>query len=153
MMEVANNTAGAVVQSPTTQNGPPARFTADLKDDLATPTVKVIDLTQSLTTNATSPLAAPRPQVSLQEMVALSVALKSGVPLDVGDHDTEAHGNSKHNDGFFEDGVLQAMESDRTARGNQREVKVISNGHDHCKCCYLRSSATARLKISLHSNG
>jgi hypothetical protein len=52
-------------------------------------------------------------------------------PLDVGIHGIELRGSSLQNDGFFEKGVLMAMESDHIAGGNMREVKVIANGHCH----------------------
>lgn len=55
----------------------------------------------------------------------------TGKPLDVGISGQESPGNSKHNDGFFEKGVLKALESDHVAAGNIPAVKVIGNGHDH----------------------
>lgn len=54
-------------------------------------------------------------------------------PLDVGMHDLEGQGSAKKQDGFFHKGILQAMESDHRAGGNAHEVKVVSNGHCHCK--------------------
>ncbi|PFH51912.1 hypothetical protein AMATHDRAFT_141299 [Amanita thiersii Skay4041] len=52
-------------------------------------------------------------------------------PLDVGLHDLEGPGNAKTNEGFFEKGILQAMESDRRNAGPATEVKVVANGHCH----------------------
>ena len=55
----------------------------------------------------------------------------TGIPLDIGIHDLEGDGSAKKNDGFFEKGILQAYETEHTAGGNIREVKVIGNGHQH----------------------
>ncbi|KAF9005947.1 Metallo-dependent phosphatase-like protein [Cyathus striatus] len=52
-------------------------------------------------------------------------------PLDVGISGQEQRGNAKGNDGFFEKGILKAMESDHRAAGQAHEVKVIGNGHCH----------------------
>ncbi|KAL0570041.1 Phosphatase dcr2 [Marasmius crinis-equi] len=51
-------------------------------------------------------------------------------PLDVGLKESEAHGNAKGNDGFFEKGLLKAMESDHVS-SSSLEVKAIANGHCH----------------------
>ncbi|KAF8892061.1 Metallo-dependent phosphatase-like protein [Infundibulicybe gibba] len=51
--------------------------------------------------------------------------------LDVGASGQEQPGNAKHNDGFFENGILKAMESDHTGKGHALEVKVVGNGHCH----------------------
>lgn len=57
---------------------------------------------------------------------------QTDLPLDVGMHDLEAAGNAKKNDGFFEKGILNAMESNSLSISNSaREVKVIANGHCH----------------------
>lgn len=58
----------------------------------------------------------------------------TGLPLDIGIHDIEERGDAKHNDGFFDKGILQAYETDHNAGGNMKEVKVIANGHCHSKC-------------------
>jgi len=50
--------------------------------------------------------------------------------LDVGLHDLESAGNAKGSDGFFEKGILKALESDHITNTIQ-EVKVIGNGHCH----------------------
>ncbi|THH09733.1 hypothetical protein EW145_g1812 [Phellinidium pouzarii] len=55
----------------------------------------------------------------------------TGLPLDIGIHDLEEPGNAKHNGGFFENGILQALETDHSAGGGVKEVKVITNGHNH----------------------
>jgi hypothetical protein len=55
-------------------------------------------------------------------------------PYDVGLHNLEGPGASKKNDGFFEKGLLTAMESDHRARGAYHEVKVVANGHSHSEC-------------------
>ncbi|KAG2011738.1 phosphatase DCR2 [Coprinopsis cinerea AmutBmut pab1-1] len=52
-------------------------------------------------------------------------------PLDVGISGQETDGNAKGNDGFFEKGILSALESDHTSRQSIPEVKVIANGHCH----------------------
>lgn len=58
---------------------------------------------------------------------------ETGLPLDIGEHILEQAGSAKKSDGFFEKGVLNALESDHRSGGNVREVKVISNGHCHGK--------------------
>ncbi|KAJ6610238.1 Metallo-dependent phosphatase-like protein [Mycena sp. CBHHK59/15] len=58
----------------------------------------------------------------------------SGRPLDIGISGLEAKGNAQKSDGFFEKGILKALESDHvnmnTGVGTQ-EVKVIGHGHCH----------------------
>ncbi|EIN09401.1 Metallo-dependent phosphatase [Punctularia strigosozonata HHB-11173 SS5] len=54
-----------------------------------------------------------------------------GKSLDVGIHGLEDKGSAKKNEGFFEKGLLQALESEHNAGGNAREVKVVANGHCH----------------------
>lgn len=56
---------------------------------------------------------------------------ETGIPLDIGIHDIEDHGNAKGNDGFYEKGVLRAFETSHNAGGGQHEIKVIANGHCH----------------------
>ena len=51
-------------------------------------------------------------------------------PLDVGLSGLEGDGNAKKSEGFFEKGVLKAMESANVAN-KAHEVKVIGNGHCH----------------------
>ena len=55
----------------------------------------------------------------------------TGARLDKGIHGNEGPGAAKKSDGFFEKGLLKAMESDHRAGGNRREVKVVANGHCH----------------------
>jgi len=55
----------------------------------------------------------------------------TGKPLDVGISDLERKGSAKGSDGFFEKGLMTALESNHRARGVYREVKVIANGHSH----------------------
>lgn len=57
--------------------------------------------------------------------------------LDIGISGQELPGNAKNNDGFYEKGILQAMESDRQSLSNAPEVKAIGNGHCHCQSCHL----------------
>ncbi|KAJ2918633.1 hypothetical protein MD484_g1753, partial [Candolleomyces efflorescens] len=52
-------------------------------------------------------------------------------PLDKGITGQETPGNANTNDGFFEKGVLQALESDHVSHTAIPEVKVIGNGHCH----------------------
>ena len=54
----------------------------------------------------------------------------TGKRLDVGITGLEPPGNAKKSDGFFEKGVLKAMES-ANAANKALEVKVIGNGHCH----------------------
>ncbi|PPQ90772.1 hypothetical protein CVT25_010161 [Psilocybe cyanescens] len=55
----------------------------------------------------------------------------TGRALDVGISGQEPPGNAKNNDGFFEKGILKAMESDHVSNRNAHEVKAIGNGHCH----------------------
>ena len=57
--------------------------------------------------------------------------VRTGRPLDVGVHSEEAPGNAKQSDGFFEKGLLTAMESVHVANAGVNEVKVVGNGHCH----------------------
>ena len=43
----------------------------------------------------------------------------------------ERKGSAKGNDGFFEKGLMNALESNHRAGGLYREVKVVANGHCH----------------------
>jgi hypothetical protein len=54
----------------------------------------------------------------------------------VGLHDLESAGNAKKSDGFFEKGILKALESDHITNTIQ-EVKVIGNGHCHGMSAFL----------------
>jgi len=54
--------------------------------------------------------------------------------LDIGIHGQEAAGNAKSSDGFFEKGILKALESNHVNANTgygEKEIKVISNGHCH----------------------
>jgi hypothetical protein len=51
-------------------------------------------------------------------------------PLDVGIQDDKP-GSPLKNDGFFENGLLKAMESDHVTASHALEVKVVANGHCH----------------------
>ncbi|CAL1715541.1 unnamed protein product [Somion occarium] len=62
---------------------------------------------------------------------AADVDTRTGKPLNVGQHDIEGPGNAKRQAGFFHKGVLAAKTSDHRAGGDDREVKVIANGHCH----------------------
>jgi hypothetical protein len=63
----------------------------------------------------------------------------------VGISGLEGKGSAKGNDGFFEKGLMAALESSHRARGSYREVKVIANGHCHSKL-------VAHITISTNSN-
>lgn len=56
---------------------------------------------------------------------------KTSKLLDVGISGQEAQGSAKKNDGFFENGVLKALESPHVNKSPKPEVKVIANGHCH----------------------
>lgn len=56
---------------------------------------------------------------------------RTGQQLDFGLRGLEPSGAAKKSDGFFEKGLLKAMESDHLAGGSAREVKAIGNGHCH----------------------
>ncbi|KAI0832144.1 Metallo-dependent phosphatase [Trametes gibbosa] len=62
---------------------------------------------------------------------AADVDPATGRSLDIGEHDLEAPGSSKRQEGFFHKGILQASESDHRASGQASEVKVVANGHCH----------------------
>ncbi|KAI0774766.1 Metallo-dependent phosphatase [Trametes elegans] len=66
-----------------------------------------------------------------ESYAAADVDPSTGRILDVGIHDLETPGSSKRQDGFFEKGLLQALESDHRAGGRATEVKVVANGHCH----------------------
>ena len=70
---------------------------------------------------------------------------RTGKPLDVGIGDLEGKGSAKGNDGFFEKGLMSALESNHRARGIYREVKVVANGHSHRK-------STSYVPIQVSSN-
>lgn len=53
-------------------------------------------------------------------------------------HDLESAGNAKKSDGFFEKGILKALESEHITNTIQ-EVKVIGNGHCHGMSSFLSS--------------
>lgn len=65
---------------------------------------------------------------------AADINTATGATLDIGLSDLEKSGAAKKNEGFFEKGLLKAMESDHLAGGNAREVKVVANGHSHREC-------------------
>lgn len=54
----------------------------------------------------------------------------------MGLHGLESAGNAKKSDGFFEKGILKALESDHITNTIQ-EVKVIGNGHCHGMSSFL----------------
>jgi len=56
---------------------------------------------------------------------------RTNKPLDVGLYGNEPPGSSKTNKGFFDKGLLKALESDHVAARNALEVKVVGNGHCH----------------------
>ncbi|KAH9990180.1 Metallo-dependent phosphatase [Russula vinacea] len=62
---------------------------------------------------------------------------RTGLPLDVGSSDLEKPGSAKKNGGFFESGLLHALETPHRGAGGIPEVKVVGNGHchvtDNCK--------------------
>lgn len=49
----------------------------------------------------------------------------------MGISDLEGKGSAKGNAGFFEKGLMTALESNHRAGGGYKEVKVIANGHSH----------------------
>ncbi|KAF7308825.1 AIP3 domain-containing protein [Mycena kentingensis (nom. inval.)] len=55
---------------------------------------------------------------------------KNGRPLDIGISGQEDKGSAKESDGFFDKGILTALETD-SSRDTTPEVKVIGNGHSH----------------------
>jgi hypothetical protein len=62
--------------------------------------------------------------------IKVDINPSTGKALDVGITGLEGPGSAKKSDGFFEKGVLKAMESANVA-SKAREVKVIGNGHCH----------------------
>jgi hypothetical protein len=55
----------------------------------------------------------------------------SNKKLDVGEQ-LDPPGNPKKNEGFFEKALMKATENDMGGR----EVKVVANGHSHCRSLY-----------------
>ena len=49
----------------------------------------------------------------------------------MGISDLEGKGSAKGNDGFFDKGLMTALESNHRAGGVYQEVKVVANGHCH----------------------
>ncbi|KAJ7281601.1 Metallo-dependent phosphatase-like protein [Mycena rebaudengoi] len=86
----------------------------------------------------TSKLAKPNAimffHMPLPETYAQPDTDGKGRPLDIGITGAETKGSADNSDGFFEKGILAALESDHvnmnTGHGIQ-EVKVIGNGHGH----------------------
>jgi hypothetical protein len=58
---------------------------------------------------------------------------RTGRLLDVGTSDMEKQGSAKKSDGFFEKGLLRALETQHRGAGGTPEVKVVGNGHCHGK--------------------
>jgi hypothetical protein len=58
---------------------------------------------------------------------------RTGLPLDIGSSDLEGPGSAKKNGGFFQDGLLHALETQHRGAGGIPEVKVVGNGHCHGK--------------------
>ncbi|KAF8266128.1 Metallo-dependent phosphatase-like protein [Lactarius quietus] len=56
---------------------------------------------------------------------------RTGQLLDFGTSDLESPGSAKKNDGFFEKGLLRALETQHRGAGGIPEVKVVGNGHCH----------------------
>ncbi|KAJ6518748.1 Metallo-dependent phosphatase-like protein [Mycena sanguinolenta] len=51
-------------------------------------------------------------------------------PLDIGISGLEGKGDASDSDGFFDKGILKAMESEHVS-SNRQEVKIIGHGHCH----------------------
>ena len=71
------------------------------------------------------------PHHSRESYYPADVDSNTGLPLDTGMHGLEENGNAKNSDGFFDKGILQSFETDHSAGGTTKEVKVIANGHCH----------------------
>ncbi|KAJ7115908.1 Metallo-dependent phosphatase-like protein [Mycena epipterygia] len=85
-------------------------------------------------TPQTNKLAKPNAlmffHIPLSETYDKADTSSTGRPLDIGITGLEAKGNPKQSDGFFEKGILKALESDHVSN-NVQEVKVIGHGHCH----------------------
>jgi hypothetical protein len=68
---------------------------------------------------------------SQESYLNADVDSSTGKPLDVGISDLEGKGSAKGNAGFFEKGLMTALESNHRSGGVNREVKVVANGHCH----------------------
>ena len=68
--------------------------------------------------------------------------VRTGLPLDVGSSDLEGPGSAKKNGGFFENGLLRALETPHRGAGGVPEVKVVGNGHCHGKAVRLNLDLT-----------
>ncbi|KAJ7091319.1 Metallo-dependent phosphatase-like protein [Mycena belliarum] len=66
----------------------------------------------------------------LPETYAKADTGTNGRVLDIGISGLEPKGDAKKSDGFFEKGILQALESDHVS-SNVPEVKIIGHGHCH----------------------
>ena len=70
---------------------------------------------------------------SQESYAAPDIDSRTGQPLDFGSSDLESPGSAKKNDGFFEKGLLRALETQHRGAGGIPEVKVVGNGHCHGK--------------------
>ena len=65
---------------------------------------------------------------------------RTGLPLDLGSSDLEGRGSAKKNGGFFQNGLLHALETQHRGAGGIPEVKIVGNGHCHGKAVCSVSS-------------
>lgn len=86
----------------------------------------------------------PRPE----SYIKADIDSQTGKPLDLGLHNLEPAGNAKKSDGFFEKGILKALESEHVTNTAQ-EVKVIGNGHCHGMFSFLRCLIQIWLTLGL----
>lgn len=71
---------------------------------------------------------------------------RTGQPLDVGTSDLEKKGSATKTEGFFEKGLLRALETQHRGAGGIPEVKVVGNGHSHGKAPFVLLHARERSK-------
>lgn len=57
--------------------------------------------------------------------------------------DLEGKGSANGNDGFFEKGLMNALESNYRTGRVYREVKVVANGHSHSTPPFLCTAFSA----------
>jgi len=108
-------------------------FTPDGTKDLASVWKRQgVDQVTPDTKRIAKPNAMAFFHIPLQESYSnADIDPSTGKPLDVGVSDLERKGSAKGNAGFFEKGLMTALESNHRSGGVQREVKVVANGHCH----------------------
>ena len=77
---------------------------------------------------------------------------RTGQPLDIGTSDLESPSSAKKNAGFFEKGLLHALETPHRGAGGIPEVKVVGNGHCHGMAVFLFRKPRSDKGLSVTDN-